>query len=126
MSDFMSPKITPPIVVQAFVEQALKADPVLADLKNDGEFNALKPDAVTVPTLVLFGENDPGVVADDAGKFFARLGTPDKQMVCCPAPTTRAPRGHARRVDRGRREFHQPPARAAVECNRGRSDAFSD
>ena len=84
MSDFMSPKITPPIVVQAFIEQALKADPVMADLKNDIEFNGLKPDRVTVPTLVLFGENDPGVVAADAGKFFAHLGTPDKQMVQLP------------------------------------------
>ena len=84
MSDFLSPKITPPIVVQAFIEQALKADPVMADLKNDLEFNGLKPDRVTVPTLVLFGENDPGVVAADAGKFFAHLGTPDKQMVQLP------------------------------------------
>lgn len=84
MSDFLSPKITPPIVVQAFIEQALKADPVMADLKNDIEFNGLKPDRVTVPTLVLFGENDPGVVGADAGKFFAHLGTPDKQMVQLP------------------------------------------
>jgi pimeloyl-ACP methyl ester carboxylesterase len=84
MSDFLSPKITPPIVVQAFIEQALKADPVMADLKNDLEFNGLKPDRVTVPTLVLFGENDPGVVGADAGKFFAHLGTPDKQMVQLP------------------------------------------
>jgi pimeloyl-ACP methyl ester carboxylesterase len=84
ISDFLSPKITPPVVVQAFVEQALKADPVMADLKNDAEFNLLKPDRVTVPTLVLFGENDPGVVAADAGKFFAHLGTPDKQMVQLP------------------------------------------
>lgn len=84
MSDFLSPKITPPIVVQAFIEQALKADPVMADLKNDIEFNGLKPDHVMVPTLVLFGENDPGVVGADAGKFFAHLGTPDKQMVQLP------------------------------------------
>ena len=41
-SDFISPKVTPPAVMQAFVEQALKADPVLADLKNDGEFNVLQ------------------------------------------------------------------------------------
>lgn len=81
VSDFLSPKITPPAVVQAFVDQALKADPVMVDLKNDIEFNTLKPDRVTVPTLVLFGENDPGVVLTDAGKFFAKLGTHDKQMV---------------------------------------------
>jgi pimeloyl-ACP methyl ester carboxylesterase len=81
VSDFLSPKVTPPAVVQAFVDQALKADPVMVDLKGDAEFNLLKPDKVTVPTLVLFGENDPGVVLSDAGKFFAKLGTHDKQMV---------------------------------------------
>jgi pimeloyl-ACP methyl ester carboxylesterase len=81
VSDFISPKVTPPAVVQAFVDQSLKADPVMVDLKGDAEFNGLKPDHVTVPTLVLFGENDPGVTLVDAGKFFARLGTPDKQMV---------------------------------------------
>jgi alpha-beta hydrolase superfamily lysophospholipase len=83
-SDFISPKITPPAVVQAFVQQALKADPILMDLKGDGEYNLLKPERVMVPTLVLFGENDPGVPLTDAGKFFAALGTGDKQMVCLP------------------------------------------
>lgn len=83
-SDFISPNVTPPAVVQAFVQQALKADPVLADLKNDSEFNAFKPARLNTPTLVLFGDRDPGVVPEDAGKFFARLGTPDKQMVVLP------------------------------------------
>jgi pimeloyl-ACP methyl ester carboxylesterase len=83
-SDFISPDATPPAVVDAFVAQALAADPVLADLKNDGEFNMLKPSRVTVPTLVLFGDRDPGVVPADAGKFFARLATPDKQMIALP------------------------------------------
>jgi pimeloyl-ACP methyl ester carboxylesterase len=84
MSDFISPAVTPPAVTHAFVEQALKADPVLADLKGDAEFNALRPSQITVPTLVIFGEHDPGVVMSDAGKFFARLGAADKQMVSLP------------------------------------------
>ena len=83
-SDFISPKVTPRAVVDAFVAQAMKADPILADLKNDGEFNLLKPARLMVPTLVLFGERDSGVVAEDAAKFFARLGTPDKQIVMLP------------------------------------------
>lgn len=83
-SDFISPNVTPPAMVKAFVEQALKADPILVDLKADVEFNALKPAKVTTPTLVLFGDRDPGVLIDDAGKFFARLATPDKQMVVLP------------------------------------------
>lgn len=83
-SDFVSPKVTPAAVVQAFVEQALKADPILVDLKNDAEFNALKPAKLTVPTLVLYGDRDAGVPQEDAGKFFARIASPDKQMVVLP------------------------------------------
>jgi pimeloyl-ACP methyl ester carboxylesterase len=83
-SDFISPKITPPAVIQAFTEQALKADPVLVDLKADAEFNLLKPAKVTTPTLIIYGERDPGVVAEDAGKFFARFATGDKQLVVLP------------------------------------------
>ncbi|HUF48780.1 MAG TPA: alpha/beta fold hydrolase [Vicinamibacterales bacterium] len=83
-SDFISPAVTPRAVIDAFVEQALAADPVLADLRADGEFNALKPEQVTVPTLVIFGERDPGVLQTDAAKYFARLRTPDKQMVVLP------------------------------------------
>jgi pimeloyl-ACP methyl ester carboxylesterase len=83
-SDFISPPVTPPAVVKAFVEQALKADPIRVDLKGDGEFNALKPGKVTVPTLVMYGQHDPGVTDEDAGKFFAHLGTGDKQLVVLP------------------------------------------
>jgi len=84
MSDFISPQVTPRAVVAAFVEQAMKADPVLADLKGDGEFNALKPQRVTVPTLVMYGEADPGISHADAGKFFSRLAAHDRQMVVLP------------------------------------------
>jgi len=84
LSDFISPDVTPPAVMEAFAEQALRADPVLADLRADGEFAMLDPAKVTVPTLVLFGARDPSVPHADAGKFFARLATPDKQMVSLP------------------------------------------
>jgi pimeloyl-ACP methyl ester carboxylesterase len=83
-SDFISPRVTPQAVVRAFVAQALRADPVLADLRNDAEFNALDPTRILTPTLVLYGERDPGVLHDDAGKFFARLATPDRQLVVLP------------------------------------------
>ena len=55
-SDFISPKITPPAVVRAFVEQALRADPILMDLKNDAEFNAIKPEAITLQGWMLEAE----------------------------------------------------------------------
>ena len=80
-SDFVSPKVTPKAVVDAFVAQALRADPITMDLKNDGEFNVLDPARVTVPTLVLFGEHDINVPIADGAKFFGRLASADKQMV---------------------------------------------
>jgi pimeloyl-ACP methyl ester carboxylesterase len=83
-SDFVSPNVTPPAVVQAFVLQALRSDPITADLKNDIEFNALKPQNLIVPTLVLFGERDLNVAPADAGAFFTALDTHDKAMVMLP------------------------------------------
>ncbi len=84
LSDFISPRVTPPAVMQAFADQALRADPVLMDLKNDGELSALAPAKLTVPTLVLFGEHDPGVTEAEAGKFWGAIGARDKQMVMLP------------------------------------------
>jgi len=83
-SDFISPEITSPAVINAFVDQAMKADPIHIDLKGDPEYTALKPAKVSVPTLVMFGERDPGVSFDDAGKFFAKLAAVDRQMVVIP------------------------------------------
>jgi alpha-beta hydrolase superfamily lysophospholipase len=82
-SDFVSPKVTPPAVVKAYVEQALKADPVRIDLRNDGEFNVLKPARVSLPTLVMYGQQD-SINDQEAGKFFAALGTGDKELVVLP------------------------------------------
>ena len=83
-SDFISPNVTPPAVIQAFTQQALKADPILVDVKSDAEFNLFKPEKLGTATLVLFGSRDPGVLQDDAGKFFAKIATGDKQMVVLP------------------------------------------
>jgi pimeloyl-ACP methyl ester carboxylesterase len=83
-SDFISPKVTSRDVIAAFVEQALKADPVLADLKNDAEFNVFKPALLTTPALILLGSDDPGVLIEDAGKMLAAIKTPDKQIVVLP------------------------------------------
>lgn len=83
-SDFISAPVTPRSVVTAFVEQALKADPILVDLKDDDEFNAFDAELLTTPTLVIFGSNDPSVLAEDAGKMFAKIAARDKQMVVLP------------------------------------------
>jgi pimeloyl-ACP methyl ester carboxylesterase len=82
--DFISPRITPREVVAAFVDQAMKADPILVDLKNDDEFNVFKPALLLTPTLILFGSDDPGVAAEDAGKMFAAMKVADKQLVVLP------------------------------------------
>jgi alpha-beta hydrolase superfamily lysophospholipase len=41
--DFISPRVTPPAVIRAFVEQALRADPVMVDLRGDVELDELDP-----------------------------------------------------------------------------------
>jgi pimeloyl-ACP methyl ester carboxylesterase len=83
-SDFISPAVTPRAVITAFVQQALRADPFLVDLKDDGDFNAFDPAKLTTPTLVLYGSADPGVDPGDAGKMFAKIAATDKQMVVLP------------------------------------------
>jgi pimeloyl-ACP methyl ester carboxylesterase len=83
-SDFISPKVTPPAVIKAFVAQALASDPILADVKDDVEFNALDPRHFTLPTLVIYGERDPGIEPADAQKFVARLATADKSLIVLP------------------------------------------
>lgn len=82
--DFISPAVTPKQVINAFVEQALAADPILVDLKNDAEFNAFRPTQLTTPALILFGSDDPGVFGEDAGKLFAAMKSNDKQMIALP------------------------------------------
>lgn len=83
-SDFISPDVTPRIVISSFVEQALKADPILVDVKDDTDFNGFVASALTVPSLVMFGSEDPGVAIEEAGKMFAAIGSHDKQMVVLP------------------------------------------
>jgi alpha-beta hydrolase superfamily lysophospholipase len=82
-SDFVSPKVTPPAVIKAYVDQALKSDPIRVDLKSDVDFNLLKLDRIKVPTLVMYGAQD-AIGDPEAAKFFAALGANDKQLVVLP------------------------------------------
>lgn len=70
-SDFISPRVTPPAVIRAFVSQALRADPVMVDLRGDAAFNALDPAAVDVPVLLLYGDRDPAVTGPLVGRLAA-------------------------------------------------------
>jgi len=82
-SDFISPKVTPPAVVRAFVDTAIRTDPILADWRNEEQF-LCDSSRVSVPTLVLYGDRDPNIDVRDAGNFFAGLATLDKQLVVFP------------------------------------------
>jgi pimeloyl-ACP methyl ester carboxylesterase len=82
-SDFISPKVTPPIVVKTFVETALKTDPIAVDWRHEDEF-IYDSSRIAIPTLVMFGERDPGVDRDAAELFLARLKTDQKRLVEIP------------------------------------------
>jgi alpha-beta hydrolase superfamily lysophospholipase len=83
-SDFISPRVTSPALVKAFVAQALRADPVLADLKGDGEYKVLAAERVIVPTLVIFGSRDPAYERGSANRFVAALSTGSKRLLVLP------------------------------------------
>lgn len=83
VNDFISPKVTPRAVVTAFVEEAMRTDPIMADWRDDEEF-IWDSARVSVPTLVMYGDRDPSVDAKDARAFVARLATRDKQLVVLP------------------------------------------
>jgi pimeloyl-ACP methyl ester carboxylesterase len=58
-SDFISPAVTSRRMIAAYVQTALKTDPILVDWRHFDQFNALDPARVRVPTLLLQGERDP-------------------------------------------------------------------
>ena len=84
VSDFISPKVTPQKVIDAYVVAALAADPVRVDWHNQSQFLELDPAKVVTPTLVLQGERDPLAPADAQSRLFTRLGTADRQWVVLP------------------------------------------
>jgi pimeloyl-ACP methyl ester carboxylesterase len=79
-SDFVSPEVTSPRMIAAYVAAALKSDPILAEWRSYDQFNALNPARVKLPTLLLQGEHDPEP-RDALKALFARLGTRDKEWV---------------------------------------------
>ena len=83
-SDFIIPGTITPAAVQAYVAAALKADPVRADWRRLEEWNALSPEQLSVPVLLLHGEKDPFAPVPSQAKTFARLGSPDRQWVILP------------------------------------------
>ncbi|MBL4687255.1 MAG: alpha/beta fold hydrolase [Nannocystaceae bacterium] len=65
----------------AFAKAAVAADPVRADWRGSEQWNALKPEAVAVPTLLIHGERDPYAPKEKQAALFRRLGHADRAWV---------------------------------------------
>lgn len=81
--DFVVAGASPAAVVQAYVAQAIAADPVRVDWKNLKEFQ-LDPAKVTTPTLLLQGIGDGYVQPAAVARLFTSLATPDRSWVVLP------------------------------------------
>ncbi len=83
-SDFITEGSISERAVDAFVAAALEADPVRVDIRRTDEFNALAPDSLQVPTLILQGEFDPIAPTEVQAALFGGLGTGHKAWVVLP------------------------------------------
>jgi pimeloyl-ACP methyl ester carboxylesterase len=82
--DFRAPGQITQRAIAAYVQAAVAADPVKTDWRRQSEWNALAPEAVHVPVLLLQAELDPYAKTDAHARLFARLGTVDRQWVVIP------------------------------------------
>lgn len=82
--DFISPLVTPRPVIDAFVRQALASDPIRMDWIREGEFNGARVDRLLMPTLVIHGARDPGMVDEITAKFVARIPAAHRQWTILP------------------------------------------
>ena len=82
--DFIAPGVISKRAIAAYVQAALAADPVRSDWRHESEWNALAPEAVHVPVLLLQAELDPLAKTAAPARLFARLGTADRQWVVIP------------------------------------------
>ena len=96
-SDFITPQVTPPQVIRAFVTPALAADPIFAEWKNEEQWNVLRADKLEVPSD-LHGQLDPGADLIAAGAFMAAAAAPMRSYVVLPGVVTARSRRHTRDV----------------------------
>ncbi|MFV8753577.1 alpha/beta hydrolase [Nannocystaceae bacterium ST9] len=82
-SDFDTPGTISDEAIAAYVRASMAADPIKADWRATQQFNALDPEAITIPTLVLHGVDDP-IDRLWQAKLFTRLAQADKQWVVIP------------------------------------------
>ena len=82
--DFIAPGVISKRAIELYVQAALAADPVRMDWRRDQEWNALSPEAVKVPVLLIQAELDPLAKTDAHARLFSRLGTTDRQWIVVP------------------------------------------
>lgn len=83
-SDFITPQVTPPAVIRAFVTAALASDPIYAEWKDEHQWSVLRADKLTSPVLIIHGENDPGADPRAAGDFLAEASAHTRSYVVLP------------------------------------------
>ena len=83
-SDFITPDSISQTAIDTYVAAALAADPVRTDVRSVDQYNALDPQKIRIPTLVIAGEHDPLAPPAHQAKLFVRLGTGHKQYVSVP------------------------------------------
>ncbi len=83
-SDFITRDAFTGATVNAFVRAALNADPVLADWRDEHQFNAFRPAQLQTPVLLVHGDRDPQAPVAVQTKLFTRFGAIDKAWVVLP------------------------------------------
>lgn len=83
-SDFMTPGTISRKASDAFVAQALEADPVRVDWRELEQWQALDPTAVQVPTLLIEGALDPLAIDAEQARFFKGVQHHDKRWIVLP------------------------------------------
>lgn len=83
-SDFITPGSISQRAIDAYVAQALEADPLRVDLRAMDQYNVLDASLIQVPTLLIVGEHDPLAPAERQARLYLRLATGHKQWVTVP------------------------------------------
>lgn len=83
-SDFIVPGSISQAAIDAYVRQALAADPVRVDWRRLHEWSELDASELTVPTLLIQGEHDPIASTEAHAAFFSEVASPDREWVVVP------------------------------------------
>ncbi|HUQ11321.1 MAG TPA: alpha/beta fold hydrolase [Steroidobacteraceae bacterium] len=81
--DFITRDAASRAVIDAYVEQAVAANPVRSDWRDEHQF-AFDASRVSTPTLLLYGANDP-LLTPAVADFFASLAARDRSFIVLPA-----------------------------------------